>query len=194
MFFFFGFDDFKKDAVIIKLISEWNEKSKKPLGRTTIQKLCYFAEAVGVPLGYKFSVYQYGPYSQELYAHIDDIVSSGLVDDEYSVKKQKTDNSSYIACEKAKDLLALYSEVLSEAEDKIHFLVEYFKDMTPRKLELLSTTHYYYTANKGFYQGLDGDDLRDLTIEKVVEAKKDKFEQREIKAAYCSLIKTPQFN
>jgi hypothetical protein len=194
MFFFFGFDDFKKDAIIIKLISEWNEKSKKPLGRTTIQKLCYFAEAVGVPLGYKFSVYQYGPYSQELYTHIDDLVSSGLVNDKYSVKKQKTEISSYSASEIAIDLLASYRDVLSKAEDKIHFLVEYFKDKTPRELELFSTTHYYYVANKGFYQGLDEDGLRKLTIKKVVEAKKDKFKQREINEAYCSLIKIPQFN
>ncbi|MCL2768283.1 MAG: hypothetical protein FWE49_06130 [Synergistaceae bacterium] len=194
MFFFFGFDDFKKDAVIIKLISEWNEKSKKPLGRTTIQKLCYFAEAIGVPLGYKFSVYQYGPYSQELYTHIDDMVSSGLVDDEYSVKKQKTEFSSYLASEKARDLLILYCEVLRETEDKISFLVEYFKDKNPQKLELLSTTHYYYAANKGFYKGLSEDDLRSLTIRKVIEAKKDRFKQHEINEAYNSLIKTPQFN
>jgi len=191
--FFFSFDDSSRDAIIIKLISEWNNKSKKPLGRTTIQKLCYFAEAVGVPLGYNFTVYQYGPYSQELYAHIDDMVSFDLINDMHSVNEKKTDSSSYSASEAAIYLLTSNEDVLSKTNEMILFLVEYFKNMTPRDLELYSTTHYYYAANKGFYQSLGEDDLRDLTIRNVVAAKKDKFKRHEIFETYCSLLKIPQF-
>jgi len=44
----------------------------------------------------------------------------------------------------------MYKDELSKTEDKILFLVEHFKDKPLRDLELFSTTHYYYAANKGF--------------------------------------------
>ena len=193
MSFRFDFDDIYKDAIIIKLISEWNANSKQQVDRTTIQKLCYFAEAVDVPLGYKFSVYKHGPYSQELNEHIDDMVCTDLVTDKNSENELKTTTSSYSASEDAIELLVMYKDELSKTEDKILFLVEYFKDKPLRDLELFSTTHYYYAANKGFFQALDENGIRDRTIKKVVEAKKGEFEHSEVLKAYLALVETPQF-
>ena len=195
MFFFYDFNDTYKDALIVKLVCDWNESSTVPLGRTLIQKLCYFAEAVGVPLGYAFSVYQYGPYSQELYAHIDDMVSAGLVYDRNAANRQKAGTSAYAAGEAAAYLLDLHKDALcKDAEAKIRFVVEHFRQKTPRQLELLSTTHYYYAANKSFHRGADEISLKDSTIMNVAEAKKRKFDRSEIEEAYRLIRDTPQLN
>lgn len=194
MDFSFGFNDFRIDAVIVKLVSVWNENSGNKMGRTTLQKLCYFAKAIDVPLGYRFRVHQYGPYSRELYEHIDDMVSYGLLNDEHAINEQKPDTSSYSIGEYAADLLDTYKDEVSKQEDKIIFLINYFKSMPITKLELYSTTHYYYAANKGFYRDINEDELLLKTIEKVLEVKKDKFSRDEVHDAYCTLLKTPQFS
>src|SRR5271170_4817700 len=41
------------------------------LGRTAIMKLCFFLqESRGVPLGYQFSLYSYGPFDSDVLADI----------------------------------------------------------------------------------------------------------------------------
>ena len=194
MFLFFASDDTYKDAIILNLISEWTKKSEIPLGRTIIQKLCYFAEAIDIPLGYRFSVYQYGPYSQELYMHIDDMVINGLINDENMSNKLKAGTSVYSLSESAKHLLEVSSEKLEKIKDSVSFLIDYLKKYSPRDLELMSTTHYYYTANKNYYGELDDAELKALTIRRVIEAKKDKFSQFEIDNAYLLLKSTAQFH
>ena len=189
MFFYFTPGELINDAIIIKLVSLWNEKVKIRPERTTIQKLCYFAEAIGVPLGYKFSVYKYGPYSQELFEKIDDMVMYGLLADECSENRQKDSASQYSITESSQEILATYSELLNTYEDNINSLVDCFKDMQLRELELVSTIHYYYTANNGYYRGIEKDYLKKLTIEKVVKAKKDRFKKKEIDNAYFELEK-----
>jgi len=175
-------------AVILKLIEEWTAHSKYPLGRTIIQKLCYFAQAIDIPLGYRFSVYQYGPYSQELYNHIDDMVMSGLIKDENisTVDGSKTGTSSYALGEP--DYYLPKCQILeSETKDKIKQMVSFFKENSPNELELLSTTHYYYIANKNYYKEIDDGTLKSFTLKSVVNAKKDKFSISEIDMAYLSI-------
>ena len=43
-------------------------RAKSPtLGRTAIMKLCFFLqESKGVPLGYHFSLYSYGPFDSDV--------------------------------------------------------------------------------------------------------------------------------
>jgi len=188
MFFFNDSDDLNKDAIIVKLISEWCEKTASHPGRTLIQKLCYFAEAVGVPLGYKFVVYQYGPYSQDLYDHIDDMIVYGFLCDEHSENDKKSKTSSYSTTALAKELLTSRKDLVSMYDEKLHSLVESLKSMQLHELELFSTIHYYYTANRGYYHAMNDDGLKRLTIDKVAKAKRDRFEQSEIDEAYNAFL------
>ena len=190
MFYFIGTDDFKKSALISKLVSLWYEKTRNHMGRTTIQKLCYFSESIGVPLSYKFSVYKYGPYSQELFEQIDDMVIYGFLIDKHSESDHQDKISLYSITELAEELLTSYNDFLTTYEERLCLLVEYFKDMTLRELELLSTMHYYYTANNGYYRGVDKEEIKKLTIDRVIKAKKDEFEKNEIDNAYYKIVET----
>jgi len=191
MFFFINTNDLLKVALIAKLVSKWNERVNEYPCRTTIQKLCYFAKSIGVPLGYKFSVYKYGPYSQDLFKQIDDMVIYGLLTDTCSSDNSKDKVSLYFTTELADELIASYNELLNVYDEKLGSLVNCFKDISIRELELISTIHYYYIANNGFYRGADKEKLRKLTIEKVVSAKKDRFKEVEISDAFFKLEKTP---
>jgi uncharacterized protein YwgA len=58
------FADKIADALLAYLIKSFNEAGDRTLGRTILQKLCYFAKASGVPLPFRFEIYHYGPFSQ----------------------------------------------------------------------------------------------------------------------------------
>src|SRR3972149_288481 len=52
-----------REAVIAALA----ERSKSSLGRTAIMKLTYFLQELrGVPLGYSYRLYTYGPYDSQV--------------------------------------------------------------------------------------------------------------------------------
>jgi uncharacterized protein YwgA len=83
------------DAVIAYIIKKWNELSDVPLGRTIIQKLCYFVKSKGVPMRYDFDMYHYGPYCQDLYYRMDDMTADNVVKDENLINNNKTGKSKY---------------------------------------------------------------------------------------------------
>jgi|GEM_PF-4107077 len=53
------------DAVIAYTAKQWyNTPDHINLGRTILQKICYFIKSKGVPIDFEFDIYHYGPYSQ----------------------------------------------------------------------------------------------------------------------------------
>jgi uncharacterized protein YwgA/O-acetyl-ADP-ribose deacetylase (regulator of RNase III) len=53
-----------------------------PVGRTTFQKIAYFATQSGVPTGLRYQRGSFGPYSPELKKRITALVNNGLVQEE----------------------------------------------------------------------------------------------------------------
>jgi len=61
----------RSDAVFqrLALLAEFARRAK--LGRTAIMKLCFFLqESRGLPLGYQFSLYSYGPFDSDVLSDI----------------------------------------------------------------------------------------------------------------------------
>ncbi|MEO7818974.1 MAG: macro domain-containing protein, partial [Actinomycetota bacterium] len=52
-----------------------------PVGRTTFQKLAYFATEAGIPTGLEYSKGSYGPFADELKPLITRLVNNGLVEE-----------------------------------------------------------------------------------------------------------------
>jgi len=69
------------NALVACLIKQYKDESRRPLGRTILQKLCYFAKASGVPLPFRFEIYHYGPFSQEIFDRTEDLLSDGVIED-----------------------------------------------------------------------------------------------------------------
>ncbi len=61
--------DTSRKALRLSVIEALIAKSKRRLGRTAIIKCLYFLqEAEGVPLGYRFTLYTYGPSTPRCWA------------------------------------------------------------------------------------------------------------------------------
>ena len=51
----------------IGVLTDLVEQSRTKLGRTALMKLAYFLQTIkGVPLGYNFRVYTYGPFDEDV--------------------------------------------------------------------------------------------------------------------------------
>jgi len=59
----------------------WLAEHADGIGRTALMKYCYFLQVVGgVPLGYHFSLYSYGPFDSEVLSDLDTAEAIGSVE------------------------------------------------------------------------------------------------------------------
>lgn len=66
-----------RPAVVAALVSAY---PGKPLGRTAVMKLCYFLQELkGVPLGYDFRMFTYGPFDEDVLSDLGDARAAGAV-------------------------------------------------------------------------------------------------------------------
>lgn len=109
------------------------------LGRTAIMKLFFFLqESKGVPLGYQFSLYSYGPFDSEVLA---DIATA----ERLNVLKSSTVyypsglGYEYSPGGDLKSLEGLDGGFVKEHKESIDWALEHFGRKTAGELELLST-------------------------------------------------------
>jgi len=175
-----GYDYSFEDALITYVVKKWD--SKIELGRTVMQKLCYFLKAKGVPINYSFEMYHYGPYSQELYFRLDELKTYGIIKD----VSETSNRSVYAPGDKDSKVLDKYSELLKKYESDIDSILNLFDDFRPADLELLATIHYFKTSYTKFHKkNVDVD--KKFVISKVKEAKNNKFDDLLISKAYDAL-------
>ena len=107
-------------------------------GRKALQKKIYFAQVLGLNLGYDYKWYKYGPYSFDLADEIDFYMSIGEI---------TTDVEDYHRIlVNATELPALDRDEL----EKIKKLNNLTKDMVPDDLELMASIHFLvYEAGLG---------------------------------------------
>lgn len=175
------------DAIVAYIVKKWNEISDIPLGRTIIQKLCYFVKSKGVSLDYDFDMYHYGPYSQNLYFRMDDMIADHVVIDENAINsnvKIRRSSSKYLPGANVDKLLNMYNEDLSKITATIDNVVNVFHKFGHTDLELLSTIHYFQTTLSDFYN--KPADEKEV-IMKVQKAKGNKFNDELISKAYNTL-------
>jgi uncharacterized protein len=162
-------------ATMVELIKKVSQK-KKQLGKTQFQKLVYFCQEKGIPLGYKYEIYHYGPYSFQLSDDMSSLDSLGVLD-------VGTDSSGFgFHIEAGRfaskyELQKKYLPVLTEVVEKLG-------ENSPAQLEVKGTLHFVSKVLKN-----RGDISDKLVVSKVKELKpqiKDPFIQQcyvELKAA-----------
>ena len=110
-----------------------------PIGRTTFQKIAYFATELGLPTGLSFSKGSYGPYSTLLKKQLTKLVNNGLIDEEpigSNMFLVKTGSTYEDAKKSYKEELACYSEQI----DKIYDL--FLRVKLTKNAEIAATIHY----------------------------------------------------
>lgn len=172
------------DALVTQVVCQAGQDGK--IGRTALQKILYFLQAKGVPVGYKFDIQHYGPYSQDLYFRMDDLVADEFVLD---VSEQRH-RSEYQKGPKAEDLLKENEASLLTYQRDVSDVLTLFKGIPSEKMGLLATVHYIQSSHASFYN-IPPDE--ELVICKVAKIKK-RFSSDEIQEAYEILERAGVFN
>lgn len=176
----FLFSDNLNAALVAYIVKKYNEVSTVPLGRTILQKVCYFSKHSGVPLRYDFEIYNYGPYSQELYFEVADFKVDDLLIDASSEEKQ----SVYKPGKKANALIKKYQVEIDKYKDNIDKVIGMFRKIKPVDFELYATVHYLYSSLTKYYS--EPPDIKTL-VKKLKEIKGGKFTSATIENAYKEL-------
>ena len=109
------------------------------LGRTAIMKLCYFLQVLkGVPLGYRFTLYSYGPFDSDVLSDLSTAESLGAVSSVvgyypggYGYKIQKSGGNEAV--------VNLGSHFLAQHRASIDWVLSEFGSLKSAELELQST-------------------------------------------------------
>lgn len=131
-----------KYALITYLVERLQSNASIP-GKTAIQKLVYFLqEAVGVPCGYEYIFYNYGPYSRDLAADLEYADVIGGV----SIKSREDVPAAYAISpgEFKEDIKQRGADFLSRHHEAIERVIRDFGGYPARELELFATIYYAY--------------------------------------------------
>ena len=114
-----------------------NEPYHWPIGRTTLQKIAYFATEKGIPTGLNYSRGSFGPYAPDLKSRVTQLVNNGLIHEEqlgrmFAVKVGPT----------FADARKAYNSDIKEMEPIIDQIADLFLRMTTKQAELAATVHF----------------------------------------------------
>jgi len=94
-------------GILYKLTKKFDLKRDETQDRLKLQKTIYLLQAFGLQLGYGFSWYKYGPYSQDLVQDAYTVLRS----EEY---KYKTDTSSWKFSKSSLEKFEKFKEICSD--------------------------------------------------------------------------------
>ena len=131
------------DALLAYLINCYAGTSENVLGRTILQKLCYFAKASGVPLPFRFEIYHYGPFSQEIFERAEALLVDRVVEDRSIERGQ----SNYVPGPNFDAFLNSFSEAIRQHEPSLRRVAKIFSRLDTSQMELVSTIHYIHSSH-----------------------------------------------
>ncbi len=108
------------------------------LGRTAIMKLCFFLqESKGVPLGYQFSIYSYGPFDSDVLADLSTAERMSVLKSDIVYYPSGTGYEYSVGPDSSVRKLAAH--FLTKHGTEIKWVLDNFGRKTAGELELLST-------------------------------------------------------
>jgi hypothetical protein len=149
------------------------------LGRTKLQKLAYFSQALGVPIPCTFGIYTYGPYSDTITFSVESLMADDVLEDGSS----KQHYSNYRLGPNGPKLLSEFAEKIDPHEKLIRRVVSALGEFTPTDLELIATLHFIAQRAKQ----LVGAVRKEQIIEEFKLVKKNKFSDDDISTWYDAL-------
>lgn len=151
------------------------------LGRTAVQKLVYFAKALGVPVPCSFEIYTYGPYSDAVTFSVDSMLADDVLKD---VSNEPQVYSNYRLADNAGEILEAYRTFLDPHLQMINAVVESLGRFKPQELELIATLHFIHHRLKQIWRR---DPQKDQVADEFRRIKQGKFSEIEIEAFYDAL-------
>jgi uncharacterized protein len=126
------------------LLSELVGQASCTLGRTALMKLAYLLQTLkGVPLGYDFRLYTYGPFDSDLLDDLGVVESLGMVKSQIVTFPKGSGYGYEFTPGPRRDLLQGRSRgALMDYQPAIRWALEKFGRNTAAELELISTIIY----------------------------------------------------
>ena len=159
------------------LIKKYNEVGSKALGRTILQKLCYFAAASGVPLPFHFQIHHYGPFSQKVFEVVEDLEVDGVIRD----MSAGSGTSDYRVESECDELLRLHDREMRRYKPKLDAIARTFYPLGPTELELVSTIHYIHSAHRQWFKKKPP---KGRVVNSVHQIKGQRFPRSEVSKTY----------
>lgn len=156
------------------VITDLARKSTRVLGRTALVKLVYLLqEAKGMDLGYRFSLYSYGPFDADVLNDLESLCARGVVSQEiegyskgYGYRIEPVD----------KDPSEEELTTVQRHAEEIDWVITEFGGYSAARLELM-TTLLYVDREYGSRQEY----VSDTELLESVRAIKPKFDQAEVR-------------
>ena len=152
----------------------------KYLGRTAVQKLAYFSQALGAPIPCSFNIYTYGPYSDTVTFTMESLLADEVVVD----RSPKPQYSDYRLGQNSGLLLEEYSGEVSPFAGTIDQVVKALGGFGPQELELIATLHFIARRRRQIFRR---DPDKASVIHEFVGIKGEKFPYNEIDRWYDGL-------
>ena len=134
-------DESLRRSIILDLVSRL-ESQGRDVRMTSLQKLPYFLqEVLKVPLGLRFVMHYYGPYSSDLAHSIDAMAATGTL----CISRDPTGYGYWVSAsrrEDAEEILADTEDGRAQYEVQLDVLVSTLGKLSLDDLELLSTSHF----------------------------------------------------
>ena len=113
------------------------EPYHRPVGRTTFQKIAYFATESGIPTGLGYVRGSFGPYASDLKRHVAAMVNNGVIREErlgrmFAVRTGPTFPDARIA----------YTKEVDAWHATIEKVVDLFLRMDTKQAEIAATIHF----------------------------------------------------
>jgi uncharacterized protein YwgA len=120
----------------------WLAENTDGMGRTALMKYCYFLQVVlGVPLGYNFTLYSYGPFDKEVLSDLDTTEALGGVE---STVEYYSGGYGYKIepSARAERVKKLGEDFIRDNEEQLKWVIREFGDWDSSGLEVASTLIY----------------------------------------------------
>jgi hypothetical protein len=112
------------------------------LGRTAVMKLCYFLQALrNVPLGYRFTLYSYGPFDQSVLSDLSSAEVLGGIESK-TVLYAGGYGYEISPAARRRSVRGLASDFLKRYGPDLDWVVQQFGSFGSADLEILSTIVY----------------------------------------------------
>jgi uncharacterized protein YwgA len=167
-------------AFLVEIVRAFEKHHKNHyLGRTAMQKLSYFSQALGVPIPCSFEIYNFGPYSDTITFNVESMLADDILND--ASPNQKYSNYR-LKCDDPEFETSISESVLPHRKT-IEKVVKVLGKFEPAQLEVLATLHFI--AKK--IQSLGGQPTKPEVMSQFFEIKRDKFPPAEVSSWYDSL-------
>ena len=159
-------------AILVEVIRRC-EVAGHQIGRTALQKIPYFLGVRGVPLEYRFDLYHYGPFCQDILYDAGLLESIGAIEDS---KGGYNGGSKYKAGANSADLLAEHQEVIQKYSSTIEEVTKLLMKLDTTSLEVVATIDYFYR----YVSAMELPEPRkDEVLKRFFEAKKQHLDKRD---------------